>query len=281
MDYFDDLGFVMANDSVQPSTTAYRRHRFDGYYGLQFIYEGSITLAAGSEPPVVHRAPLIFFTFPGVPFTYSGVRRQLYVCFRGPRAERYAQSGLLPASLPLKLLRPLECGELIRQCRELINFCMIPHPVHHGRAVLALEQILLKLSTQPAALRTGEEMTGAITALANRIGAAPDGEWDFAAEAGTLGISLVHFRRLFTALLGMPPHRYLVACRLARALRLLEGSRRSVKEIAFRCGYKSEFHFSRAFRALMKLSPREYRKQSARDMLPFNHHFNLQEIRKP
>ena len=260
MDYFDDLRFVCANDSRR-TDTAYRRHCFDGYCGLQFVYDGSVSLSAGSAPPAAVRAPAIFFTFPGVPFTYFGDRSQLYICFRGPRAEKYIGSGLLPATLPLQVIRPAESGELLRQCRELINFCMIPHPIHHARAVLALEQILLKINCQPHSLHLREEMSEAITVLANRIGASPDTRWDFAAEAAALGISQVHFRRVFTTLLGMPPHRYLVACRLSRALRLLEGSRRSVKEIAFRCGYKSEFHFSRAFRELMNVSPREYRKK--------------------
>jgi len=76
--------------------------------------------------------------------------------------------------------------------------------------------------------------------------------------AELLGFSEVHFRKQFAQLYGMPPHQYIVELRIRRAKQLLSDGILSVSAIAEQCGFSSVYHFSRAFKNHIGISPREY-----------------------
>ncbi|MCY1504723.1 HTH-type transcriptional activator RhaS [compost metagenome] len=77
--------------------------------------------------------------------------------------------------------------------------------------------------------------------------------------AGLAALSEYHFARMFRASFGMPPHRYLLARRLARACRLLRESPLPLGEIALACGFASASHFANRFREALGGTPGEYR----------------------
>lgn len=70
--------------------------------------------------------------------------------------------------------------------------------------------------------------------------------------------------RLFRREMHTTPHKYLARLRLEASAALLHaGDERSVTEIAHMCGYQDPLYFSRMFKRMYGLSPREYAKQSA------------------
>lgn len=77
--------------------------------------------------------------------------------------------------------------------------------------------------------------------------------------ADLVGLSPWHFCRSFKTSTGMPPHRFLVQSRVERAKRLLADRTISVTEVALGVGFGGSAQFSRVFRAVVGLSPREYR----------------------
>ncbi|HTW69907.1 MAG TPA: AraC family transcriptional regulator [Acetobacteraceae bacterium] len=81
--------------------------------------------------------------------------------------------------------------------------------------------------------------------------------------AGTAGLSPFHFLRLFSAVLGVTPHQYLLRARLRRAARLLAGDTRSITDIAFDSGFADLSNFIRTFHRAAGMSPRRFR-QTAR-----------------
>ena len=54
---------------------------------------------------------------------------------------------------------------------------------------------------------------------------------------------------------------YVIRLRLKNAATLLEHSSIGITEIAFQCGFNDSNYFSRKFRDMMDVSPRDYRNQ--------------------
>ena len=80
--------------------------------------------------------------------------------------------------------------------------------------------------------------------------------------ASLAGVGESHFRRIFTDATGMPPHRYVLARRLAQARRLLATSDLPIAVIADQCGFFSQSHLTKCFRASHATTPAAYRRQT-------------------
>lgn len=78
-----------------------------------------------------------------------------------------------------------------------------------------------------------------------------------AKEAGS---SEYHFGRLFLAYTGETTYSYLRRLRLSTSLRLLqEDTQGSITEIALNVGYETPSAFNKAFKAILKMSPSQFR----------------------
>jgi transcriptional regulator GlxA family with amidase domain len=53
---------------------------------------------------------------------------------------------------------------------------------------------------------------------------------------------------------------YVNKLRVAKAIRFLEESDLSMSEIAFECGFTNQYHFTRIFKRITRMPPRECRK---------------------
>ncbi len=85
-------------------------------------------------------------------------------------------------------------------------------------------------------------------------------EIDLAAAAAEAGLSPFHFLRVFTRVLGVTPHQYLVRARLRRAARLLVEAEAPVTDIAYESGFADLSNFMRSFRRAAGVTPREFRR---------------------
>ncbi|MCH4827238.1 AraC family transcriptional regulator [Planococcus halocryophilus] len=68
--------------------------------------------------------------------------------------------------------------------------------------------------------------------------------------------------RLFKEITGMSPLQYIISCRITTAKHLLRTSDSSVSKIAVKIGYKSNTQFQAAFKAVVGVTPRQYRVNS-------------------
>ncbi|MBS0531795.1 MAG: helix-turn-helix transcriptional regulator [Proteobacteria bacterium] len=83
--------------------------------------------------------------------------------------------------------------------------------------------------------------------------------------AGEAGLSPFHFLRLFSNVLGVTPHQYLVRSRLRHAARLLPDHDRSITDIAYEVGFGDLSNFVRTFHRAAGVSPRGFRQASNGD----------------
>jgi AraC family transcriptional regulator len=79
---------------------------------------------------------------------------------------------------------------------------------------------------------------------------------DMAREAG---LSPHHFSRLFKETIGKSPMQYVTAHRIEAAKKLMANSTNPMIDVALCCGFADQAHFSRTFKQLEGITPKEYR----------------------
>jgi len=89
----------------------------------------------------------------------------------------------------------------------------------------------------------------------DRMDGAPHEEWTIHRLAQVSAVSEAYFARQFRAAFGVPPHRYLLARRIERAIALLRDTTLPVTEIALQTGWNSLGTFGRIFRDITGESP--------------------------
>lgn len=198
---------------------------------------------------------------PGVEYTCTHEHRDggdECLCFRvapalidtfGVPAKAW-RAGALP---PLPELMVL--GELAQRAADAID------PVGLAEAGLQFvhryAELAIGRDDKPAALRSLDRRRAVDAALWIEAHAAePLALADLARAAG---LSEFHFLRLFTRVLGVAPHQYLLRTRLRHAARLLVEPRRTVTEIALEVGFNDLSNFVRTFRRAAGISPSGFR----------------------
>jgi AraC family transcriptional regulator len=88
-----------------------------------------------------------------------------------------------------------------------------------------------------------------------------DRDVDLRAIAHEASLSPYYLTRQFTAYVGVPPYRYLLALRINRAIELLRDTELSVTQICSRVGFNSLSHFTTTFRRHTGMSPSAYRRR--------------------
>lgn len=87
-----------------------------------------------------------------------------------------------------------------------------------------------------------------------------DEDLDNSRLAGRLNISEVYFRRLFKQYYGVTPHKYLLNKRIEKAKQFLADRSLTVSVVAEKCGFGGVYHFCKAFKVQVGLTPSEYRR---------------------
>lgn len=83
--------------------------------------------------------------------------------------------------------------------------------------------------------------------------------------ADETSLSRTYFSTAFRESTGLSPHRYLTQRRLARARDLLRVSTLSLAEVALRCGFSSQAHFTQYFHRESGATPNQFRQGGVRN----------------
>jgi AraC family transcriptional regulator len=88
-------------------------------------------------------------------------------------------------------------------------------------------------------------------------------EISLAMVAKACRLSPGHFARAFRASIGVPPHQWLLRCRVDKAQEMMRTSDSPLAEIALACGFADQSHLTRVFACLCGISPGSWRRHHA------------------
>jgi AraC-like DNA-binding protein len=80
--------------------------------------------------------------------------------------------------------------------------------------------------------------------------------------AAVCGLNRSYFGKIFKEAIGKSPQDFLLNYRMLKAAELLKLTQLSIGDISNAVGYSNQFHFSRAFKSIYGIAPREWRNQN-------------------
>jgi AraC-like DNA-binding protein len=171
----------------------------------------------------------------------------------------------LSRSLSRELSESMSCLPLVPQISNRLRFLqlelasMVRDDNPLGLETLACEFVgaVAEASTNDCHLYRPNQLSWyaeRIHSARQRIDANPADQHSLSQLSSLVAMSPFLFARVFRELIGVPPHRYLVQLRLARARTLLE-SGMSVTDTCYAAGFNNLSHFIRTFRRHFGLAP--------------------------
>jgi AraC family transcriptional regulator len=91
-----------------------------------------------------------------------------------------------------------------------------------------------------------------------------DKDLSLAELAAVAYMSPYHFARLFKDSTGVPPHRFVVRQRIARARGVLASPELSIAQVSRMVGFRTPSHFTTVFRRVLGITPGAYRTAALR-----------------
>ena len=76
------------------------------------------------------------------------------------------------------------------------------------------------------------------------------------------GLSKFHFAKKFQKQTGLSPVRYFLELKIKHACELIDRTQLTIKEVSSRLGYDDPYYFSRLFKKIMGISPKQYRESN-------------------
>jgi len=154
---------------------------------------------------------------------------------------------------------------------ELMVLGELAQAAADGRSDIGLDEIGQAFASRFIEVVSGRSRESAPNSARDRRRAVETALWidansqreiDLEDAASEAGISPFHFLRLFSGVLGVTPHQYLVRSRLRHAARLLADDNISVTDIAYDVGFGDLSNFVRTFHRAAGVSPRKFREAS-------------------
>lgn len=233
--------------------------------GLMLIIKSPARFVINGQEIIAEKNSFVMFT-PQTPCRYGGIKDNymddwVYFDYEENDIERFAELGI-----PLNEIAPLinveEMSQILRQIayehhsqdenRDIIE----KHYVEIF--LLKLSRILNMNSTHHSVLLADKHYH--FSHLRNKIYSNPEEMTNVSEIARQMGMSYSGFQHLYKKIFGVSVMSDIKKSRFELAARLLVTTNLSVKDIAHKCGYISEYSFMRKFKEIYCKTPSEYRR---------------------
>ena len=240
------------------------------HYLFHYVISGKGKLLADDKGGLTHdfelQAGQGFLIFPNQTNTYTADMEQpweyTWVEFDGLRVKHALELAGLSQDQPVYRTRFASLGEQMRnemlyiaRHSEESPLCLIGH--------LYLFLDLLSRSASGARKLGGNKLRDyyireAIAYIENNY------QYDISIEdiAGAIGLNRSYLSKIFRNAVGSAPQQFLMNYRMVKATEMLMLTKRSINEIGVAVGYPNQMRFSRAFKTIYGVSPREWRNQN-------------------
>jgi AraC-like DNA-binding protein len=256
------LGRIKLVGTIRGSqgTSRSRMRLLDGYALVYLLRGGGEYEDASGMRRNVQRGDLIWL-FPDLAHRYGPTHGEqwdeIYFMFEGPLFELWHRQKIIGHERPIWRLEPVDFwyGRL----EEMTRF---PSSIGWEGAFHQLSQFQNLVADMLLASRNAADDAvdqGWLAEACQHLQASDDLAPGLEEIARRVGLSYESFRKKFTERMGVAPAKYRQARVIERACGLLMRRSHSHKEIAEQLGFCDEFHFSKAFRHHMGLSPRAFR----------------------
>ncbi|PTX94467.1 AraC family transcriptional regulator [Opitutus sp. ER46] len=206
----------------------------------------------------------VILVFPGLAHAYGpldqGEWTQVYFVFAGAQFDLWREQQLLDPARPV-----LRVGMPDYWKQRL--FEVVKSDAHHavGAPLRAMGRFLQVLTELRAADLENERLGAGATWLEKSLrllGDRSEGGWTSPQQvAREVGLSYENFRKRFAALTGESPGHYQRRRRIDWACAAIYHGEHSLKRIADELEFCDVYHFSKAFKQTMSVTPSEYRRR--------------------
>jgi AraC-like DNA-binding protein len=185
---------------------------------------------------------------------------QIYFVVNGPQFDFWRERGLLSPGRPVWHLEPVDYW------RHRMEEIVAPEAGHTVPAAMrAFGRFLDLVCDMLAAQAESATGPGGNTWLeeSQRLLGAPSGHgWLTPQQAAReVGLSYDNFRKQFTARLGASPGQFQKRRRIDRACSAIYQGERTFKQLAEELEFCDVFHFSKAFKQIVGVTPSEFRRK--------------------
>lgn len=237
------------------------------HFLFHYVISGQGFLDSTTPDGVTHRYHLQenqgFLICPGQVNTYCADQEQpwkyVWLEFDGLRVTEYLICAGLDEEHPIYLPMSAPQGESVRDRMLYIANHSKASTLHLiGHLFLFLDELIQASSARRSS--SGGQLRDfyiqeAITYMEHNY----QRELTVEELADVCKLNRSYFSKIFKESMGCPPQEFLIRMRLSKATEMMKTSSASIGDIAIRCGYPNQLHFSRAFKKRYGISPREWR----------------------